>query len=216
MAVIYWPGNLGYTLRYRYWKKRLKFLGKNVRIDVGVHFQKAEYVSIDDNSWIDRNVLILAGPDNSKRERKNIHNPDFTLNKGEVYIGKFAHVAPNCILSGIGGIYISDNCGIASGARAYSFSHHYKSLNDTSNKNVAFSPMLDQVNQYMIEGPIYLGENVGVGLNAVILPGVSIGKDSFVAIGSVVYSSFPENSFVQGMPGKRVKSRFKDKGNKEV
>ena len=50
--------------------------------------------------------------------------------------------------------------------------------------------------------------SVGTCLNVVILPGVSIGKDSFVAINSVVNSSFEKNSMIAGNPAKRIKNRF--------
>ena len=65
------PGQLGLFLRRRYWANRLRSLGENVRIDPGVYIQNPKFVSIGDNTWIDRGVIILAGPDNSERPRGN-------------------------------------------------------------------------------------------------------------------------------------------------
>ena len=203
------PGPVGFGLRHWFWKDRLKHLGSNVLIDCGVYFQNPEYISIDDNSWIDRGVIILAGPDRSTRARRSIPNQDFPLADGEVHIGKNSHIAPNCLISGIAGVYLSDECNLASGTKVYSFSHHYRSDESPSDRTVVFGPRVSGDRQYMIHGPVFVGRNVGVAVQAVILPGVSIGDNSFVAINSVVHSSFGENSLVAGSPATRLRDRFK-------
>lgn len=208
--ICHFPGAVGFRLRYRFWKRRLKFLGKKALIDQGVYFQNPQYISIGDFCWIDKGVIILAGPDNSPRPRRYIANEDFPLEKGMVHIGKFVHLGPYSIISGIGGVYVGDECGLASGVKIFSFSNHYRSDEHPSDRRYPFALFVDHDRQYMIEGAVYLGHNVGVALNTVILPGVSIGRDSFVAINSVVFSSFAENSLLAGNPAKRVKSRYED------
>jgi len=209
MIVTYMPGKTGESLRYNYYKKHLNHIGKNVKFEPGVFLQNPAFISIDDNCWIDRGVIILAGADKSNRARRLIKNSSFPLERGMVHIGKHIHIAPFSIVSGIGGVHISDGCSLSSGVKIYSFSHHYKSNEFQSNREVCFSPLVDPEKQYMVEGPVFLGENVGVALHSIILPGVSIGNDSFIAINSVVNSSFAENSLIAGNPAKRVKSRFK-------
>lgn len=205
------PGPIGYFMRYQFWRRRLKFLGKKVMIDVGVYFQNPEFIAIDDNCWIDRGVIILAGPDKSSRARRLRKNSDFPLEKGEVFIGKNVHVGPYSVVSGIGGVYISDNCGFAAGLKMFSFSHHYRSEEHPADRNYLFALGVAPEQQFMIEGPIFIDENVGMGVNVVVLPGVSIAKDSFVAINSVVVgASREENSLIGGNPAKRIKERYKD------
>ena len=208
--ICFCPGQLGYHLRNLYWRRKLFFLGERVRIEVGVHFQKPQYISIDDDCWIDRYVTILAGPDRSNRSRKYIKNAHFVKERGTVWIGKRNHIAPFCLLSGIGGIELKDDCNIAVGSKLYSFSHHYRSLDNSQDRTVVFSPLVPHDRQFMIEGPIVLKENTGVGMNSIILPGVSIGKDSFVALNSIVQSSSGENSFLQGSPAQVIKSRYEE------
>jgi acetyltransferase-like isoleucine patch superfamily enzyme len=48
--------------------------------------------------------------------------------------------------------------------------------------------------------PISIGDNVWIGMNAVILKGVTIGENSVVAAGSVVTKAVPANVVVAGNP----------------
>jgi acetyltransferase-like isoleucine patch superfamily enzyme len=188
----------------------LRHLGKDVLIDRNVYFQNPQYISIDDNSWIDQGVMILAGPDSSGRPRRYVENPDFPAEPGTVHIGRSVHLAPYCIISGIGGVYISDECGISSGTKVYSFSNHPRSDEYPSDRSFHFGPLVAHERQFMMEGPVFLGENVGIALSAIILPGVSIGPHSFVAIQSVVTGSFAANSVIAGNPAERVRARYRD------
>jgi len=61
----------------------------------------------------------------------------------------------------------------------------------------------------MVDGPIHLADNVGIGIGCVILPGVTILADSFVLSNSVVSSSFEENSLIGGNPAKKDGDRYK-------
>ena len=204
------PGPLGYRLRGGFWRRRLRHMGKDVLIDCGVYFQNPKFISIDDNVWVDRGVIILAGQDKSARSRRIIKNTKFPLEEGAVHIGKNVHIAPQCIISGIGGAYISDNCSLASGAKLYSFSNHYRSDEFPSDRKIKFAIRVDQDQQFMIQGPVFLEENVGVAVNAVILPGVWILENSFVSINSVVSTSFEANSLIAGNPARRIRSRYED------
>jgi len=53
--------------------------------------------------------------------------------------------------------------------------------------------------------PVKIGDNVWIGMNAVILKGVTIGENSVVAAGAVVTKSFPANTIVAGNPAVAVK-----------
>jgi acetyltransferase-like isoleucine patch superfamily enzyme len=197
-------------MRYRFWKKRLSSLGEQTTIDVGVYFQNPDHIQIGDNCWIDRNVIILAGPDYSKRERIVKTNEAYPGKHAFVHIGNNVHIAPNCIVSGISaGVYISDNCGIAATSKIYSFTHHYRSVKEPGNSNYAFALNISHERQCMVEGKIYLEENVGVAVNSVLLPGVTIRKNSFVLINSVVVGGeFKENSLIGGCPAISVGNRY--------
>ncbi len=54
--------------------------------------------------------------------------------------------------------------------------------------------------------PVKIADNVWIGMNAVILKGVTIGENSVVAAGSVVTKSVAANSVVAGNPATVVKT----------
>ncbi len=57
-----------------------------------------------------------------------------------------------------------------------------------------------------VVAPIYVEDNVFLGLRAIVLPGVRIGRNSVVAAGAVVAHDVPPNSVVGGVPARHLKS----------
>lgn len=55
-------------------------------------------------------------------------------------------------------------------------------------------------------GKIVVGENVNIGMNATIMPGVKIGKNSIIGFGSVVTKDVEENTVVAGVPAKKIET----------
>ena len=53
--------------------------------------------------------------------------------------------------------------------------------------------------------PVIIKSGSVIGAGATILPGVTIGKKSFVAAGSVVTGDVPDNTLVAGVPAKKVR-----------
>jgi maltose O-acetyltransferase len=57
-----------------------------------------------------------------------------------------------------------------------------------------------------IAKPVNIGNDVWIGGNVVILPGVTIGNNCVVAAGAVVTKDVPDNSLVAGVPAKVIKT----------
>ncbi|MFC1462767.1 acyltransferase [Verrucomicrobiota bacterium] len=57
------------------------------------------------------------------------------------------------------------------------------------------------------ESTVDIGDNVFIGVNAVILPGVKIGDNSVVGAGSIITKSVPANVVVAGNPAKVIGER---------
>lgn len=200
-----WPGKFGNILRYMFWRKKLKYIGKNAVIDTGVYFQNPKFISLNDNCWIDKNVIILAGSPNKDRIIYDKHENDY-VSIGEVIIGKNTHIAPNCVLSGIGGVYIGNNTGVASNSSIYSFSHHYRNLNNKEDKyQYSFTPKSRKDQQAMILSPVIINDYCAIGLNSVVLPGTELEKGVWVASGSVISGKYEEQSVVNYRPENNIK-----------
>ena len=54
--------------------------------------------------------------------------------------------------------------------------------------------------------PIKVGDNVWIGGNVVVLPGVTIGNNCVIGAGSVVVKDIPDNSIAVGNPCKVIKT----------
>lgn len=197
LFIAYLPGEVGIRLRYRFWRKRLRFLGADVRIEAGVHFQNPEYITIHERTWIDRNVVILAGPPSGERTTHRSQNTDYHGNAGEVHIGAFSHIAQNCVLSGMGGLSIGRNCGVAANSAIYTFSHHYRNLANREDKTqYSFTPMARPDQQAMILAAVVIEDYCGVGLASVILPGTTLKEGTWIGSGTIVSGTYPRQTLV--------------------
>lgn len=72
-----------------------------------------------------------------------------------------------------------------------------------------FHPIYSLTRRYdktnIVTSKVEIKDNVFIGYNAIILKGVTIGKNSVVAAGSVVVNSIPENVIVGGNPARIIK-----------
>ena len=57
-----------------------------------------------------------------------------------------------------------------------------------------------------IAKPVKIGNDVWIGANVTILPGVEIGNNVVIAAGAVVTKNIPDNSLVGGVPAKLIKN----------
>lgn len=102
------------------------------------------------------------------------------------------HIGDNCRINGVyihakSKIVIGNNTVIAAGVNILdSNGHEVYSINRTQGRD--------------IPKEIVIGNNVWIGLNAIILKGTHIGDNSIVAAGSVVKGVIPCNVIVQGNP----------------
>ena len=59
-------------------------------------------------------------------------------------------------------------------------------------------------NRYQKYAPVVIGSDVFIGLNTIIMPGVTIGSNVVIGAGSVVTKDIPSNSVAVGNPAKVV------------
>jgi acetyltransferase-like isoleucine patch superfamily enzyme len=190
-ARCYSRGAVGFFLRGAYYSNKLKRMGKNVFIDVGVTIWEPKNVEIDDETHLDTYVNVLGG------ERV----------KGFVKIGKYVHVASFCVLAGRGGIEIGDYAAVAAGSCIYSGSNHYRNSIDKNEKLISMSAQAPIDMQYVVEKKVVIGDYAFIGVNSTVMPGVTVGKASVIGAGSIVIEDIPAFKIAVGAPAKVIKQR---------
>lgn len=76
--------------------------------------------------------------------------------------------------------------------------------------------MGDGIDRSTTKGAIIINDDVWIGLNAIILSGVCIGKGAVIAAGSVITKDVPAYSIAAGNPAKIVKYRFEEEKKKKI
>ena len=61
-----------------------------------------------------------------------------------------------------------------------------------------------------IAKPVNIGNDVWIGGNVTILPGVNIGNNVVIAAGAVVTKDVPDNSLIGGVPAKIIRQLEND------
>lgn len=204
MFLTFLPGNTGAKWRSWYYRKKFKKCGKNLRIGKGVIIEGAENITVGDNVHIDRYCVIEAGKIKLTQCKKIVSQTIADVPEGELIIGNNIHIVSFSMLIAEGGIMISDNCTLSAGSKIYSITNL---AYDPDNRTKRISIMPYEQAPFLIS-PVVLEQNVWIGLHGIVMPGVRIGRDSFVVSNSLVMHSFPENSYIAGQPAKRIRERF--------
>ncbi|RZK63597.1 MAG: sugar O-acetyltransferase [Pedobacter sp.] len=119
-----------------------------------------------------------------------------------ITIGDNVIININCTFVDCNKIDIGNNVLIASNVQIYTATHPV----DTSERlieNGAETENIPFFRTYAL--PIKIGDNVWIGGGVIILPGVTIGKNSVIGAGSIVTRSIPENSVAFGNPCKVIR-----------
>ncbi|MCM1285879.1 MAG: sugar O-acetyltransferase [Bacteroides sp.] len=116
--------------------------------------------------------------------------PPFYTDCGKnIHIGKNVFINSSCHFQDQGGIYIGNNVLIGHCVTLATLNHSQSPKDRGS----------------MIPKAIHIGNDVWIGSNATILPGVTIGNGAIVAAGAVVSKDVASNTIVGGVPAKFIK-----------
>ena len=110
---------------------------------------------------------------------------------GDVTIGNHTRVGLHNTI--IGPVKIGNHVNLAQGITVTALNHNF---DDTSRR-------IDE--QGVSTNNVIIEDDVWIGANAVILPGVKIGNHCVVAAGAVVTKDVPPHSLVAGVPAKIIK-----------
>ena len=110
---------------------------------------------------------------------------------GDVVIGDHTRVGLHNTV--IGPVTIGSHVNLAQGITVTALNHNF------AEKDLR----IDE--QGVSTNPVTIGNDIWIGANAVILPGVTIGDHSVVAAGAVVTKDVPSHTLVAGVPAKIIK-----------
>ena len=111
--------------------------------------------------------------------------------KNQMLIGSGSWIGQNAFLYSAGGLKIGKKVGIGPGVKILTSSHK---LSEGINL-----PILDRPLEF---AAVEIDDGCDIGTNAVILPGVRLGKNVQVGAGAVVTKSYPNESVIKGVPAK--------------
>lgn len=111
-----------------------------------------------------------------------------------ILIGDDCFIGAGCEFNISERIEVGNHCQIAAGSRFIDHNH-----------GIALGDPIGS--QPCSAAPIFIGEDVWVGANAIVLAGVNIGKGGVVGAGSVVTQSVPSNAIVAGVPARTIRFR---------
>lgn len=110
---------------------------------------------------------------------------------GDVVIGDHTRIGIHNTI--IGPVTIGNHVNLAQGITVTALNHNF---DDTTKR-------IDE--QGIATKPVDISDDVWIGANAVILPGVTIGRHVVVAAGAVVTKDVPDNTIVGGVPATIIK-----------
>ncbi len=153
-------------------------LGNNISIGEYTMLRK---ITIGDNTMLESGIRIV-GP-----------------GKGKVKIGKECYIGVNNIMDTSDDITIGDFVHVAGPSTAL-WCH------SSANMCMNSIPLNDKNREkYRPTSPIIIENNVYIGCNCTIYPGVTIGHHSIVAPNSAVTKNIPPYTLVGGVPAKEIK-----------
>lgn len=114
-------------------------------------------------------------------------NPPFYCDYGtHIEVGKYFFANYNCTILDVAKVKIGDNCQMAPNVAIYTAGHPLHPVSRNSG--------------YEYGKEITIGDNVWIGGNTVICPGVQIGNNVVIGAGSVVTKDLPDWSLAAGNP----------------
>lgn len=168
--------------QYDHWSevKYLKDIVTNPFIEVGEYSYYSGYY--DNPNFEDGCVRYLWGDEKSRNLFNPIESYNWQLDK--LIIGKYVCIASGVIIL-MGGNH----------------NHHYDWI-------TAY-PFAEHIGEsYKPKGDTVIGNDVWIGMQAMIMPGVKIGDGAVIAARSVVTKDVEAYTIVGGNPAKEIKKRF--------
>ena len=117
--------------------------------------------------------------------------PFYTAGGVDISVGRNVFINQNCTFYDLGGLDIADDVMIGPNVSIITSGHPIEP---------------SQRRNFVVAKPIVIERNVWIAAGATIIGGVTVGKNSVVAAGSVVTKDVPPNTLVGGNPARVIRS----------
>lgn len=166
------------NVRHTYFLHYFHF-GKNIRIDANVKIYNAGDISLGDSVHLQDGVWL---------------NVIQTQHRKVLTIGDHCDIGRHCFITAKESVILEHDVLLAPNVFISDNSHRYDDLTQPIGVQETTTPK-----------PIRIGEGSWIGINCVILPGVTIGKHCVIGANSVVNTSIPDFCVAAGSPARIVK-----------
>jgi acetyltransferase-like isoleucine patch superfamily enzyme len=158
-------------------------LGRNVVIEEGTRIFFPESIEIGDDVYIGHDAFL---------------NP--VRPEGYIQIGRGSWIGPRACLDAAAGIVIGEDVGIAQYVQILTDEH-----------------IADDLTKPVIRTPVWYGRvevhrGCDLGMNTIVLPGVTIGEGVIVGAGAVVTRDLPPYVVAAGVPARVLRHRSAEGG----
>ena len=183
-----------------YGRHRLARLSKRGYISPSANIHHAD-LRLEDEIFLDDRVLIYQDQGGGPVElayRVSIHRDSIiqTGFDGSVKIGARTSIQPRCQFSAYKGlIQIGSHVQIAPNCAFYPYNHGF-----APGKLIMEQPLESK-------GGIIIEDDAWLGVGAIVLDGVRIGRGAVIGAGSVVTHSIPDGAIAVGVPARMVRMR---------
>ena len=160
--------------------------------------------------FVDKGVRLYSGVTLHTLESQNQNSKLPPPPKWKIIIGENSIIQRDSQLSASQLISIGKNVVIADRTLIIDTTHgdftpsHYTFLNGSEIPDVFLQNC--QTRDYYSSGPVVIEDDVHIGMNCVIMPGVTIGHNSVISASTIVMKDVPPYSIVSSPPGKLVET----------
>jgi len=193
------PGAAGYWLRARAYPGLFAGFGRGCALGVGIALRSPGRITLGDRVMIDDLVVLDAKGEGSRIRLGNDilvgRNTILSCNEAVIETGDLISIGPFCFFASKGGIRLGSGVSIGSGTHLMAGGH------------VSEDPDAPVLKQARTALGITVEDNVWIGSGTKVLDGVTIGRNSIVAAGSVVSKDVPAYAVAMGNPARVVEKR---------
>lgn len=160
-------------------------------------FEPSQFARLGDRVVIESGVLVFH-PENIILE-DDVYVGHYTILKGyyknRIIIGAGTWIGQQCFLHGAGGLTVGKNVGIGPGVKIITSAHAEEGRK---------KPILHSRIEF---APVVIEDDVDIGIGAIIMMGVTIGRGAQIGAGSVVARDVSAYAVSTGVPAELLRVR---------